>query len=35
MPGNGKPSEAGTAAGRRGMFYILNNINSLPENVEP
>lgn len=35
MPGNGKPSEAGTAAGRRGMLYILNNINSLPENVEP
>lgn len=35
MPGNRKPSEVGTVAGSRGMLYVLNNINSLPENVEP
>lgn len=35
MPGNGKPLQTGTIAGRKGMFCVMNKINCFSENVEP
>lgn len=35
MPGNGKPLESGTVAGKKGMFCVVNKINSFSKNVEP
>lgn len=34
MPGNGKPLQAGTIAGRKGMFCVVNKMNSFSEYVE-